>query len=97
MMSVRSKIALFPCVGCLGDRTGGNHVQQVLALTLDSRGGLMGRQAGVHIGHSHTCQETNTSVVSVLEIVNIYSMMKYYTCSILIHVGRRKDEGRIWL
>lgn len=55
MMSVGRKIALFPCVGCLGDRTGGNHVQEVLSLTLDSRGGLMGRQAGVHIGHSHTC------------------------------------------
>lgn len=59
MMSVGSKIALFPCVGCLGNRTGGNHVQQVLSLTLHSRGGLMGRQAGVHIGHGHTCQETN--------------------------------------
>lgn len=91
MMSVRSKIALFPCVGCLGDRTGGNHVQQVLSLTLDSRGGLMGRQAGVHIGHSHTCQETNTSVVSVLEIklFHIYSMMKY-----LIHVGRMQRRKK---
>lgn len=66
MMSVGNKIALFPCVGCLGDRTGGNHVQQVLSLTLDSRGGLMGRQAGVHVGHGHNCEETNTSVVSVL-------------------------------
>lgn len=81
MMSVGRKIALFPCVGCLGDRTGGNHVQQVFSLTLNSRGGLMGRQAGVHIGHSHTCQETNTSVVNVLEIelLYIYSMMKYHT------------------
>lgn len=81
MMSVGRKIALFPCVGCLGDRTGGNHVQEVLSLTLDSRGGLMGRQAGVHIGHSHTCQETNTSVVNVLEteLLYIYSMNAYYT------------------
>lgn len=67
----KKKIALFPCVGCLGDRTGGNHVQQVLSLTLHSRCGLMGRQAGVHIGHRHTCQETNTSVVNVLGI-NFY-------------------------
>ena len=55
MMSVGRKIALFPCVGCLGDRTGGNHVQQVLSLTLNSRAVLVGRQAGVHVGHSHTC------------------------------------------
>ena len=71
MVQEESKIALFPCVGCLGDRTGGNHVQQVLSLTLHSRGGLMGRQAGVHIGHCHTCQGTNTSVVNVLNIINI--------------------------
>lgn len=83
MMSVGSKIALFPCVGCLGNRTGGNHVQQVLSLTLHSRGGLMGRQAGVHIGHGHTCQETNTSLVSVLEIYILH------TFSNLSHVGGR--------
>lgn len=58
-MSVGSEIALFPCVGCLGDRTGGNHVQQVLPLALHSRGGLVGRQAGVDVGHSHTCEETH--------------------------------------
>lgn len=84
MVSVGRKIALFPCVGCLGNRTGGNHVQQVLSLTLNSRAGLMGRQAGVHIGHSHTCQETNTSVINVLETTDImlfYShfMMTYDT------------------
>lgn len=56
-----SEIALFPCVGCLGNGTGGNHVQQVLSLTLHSGGGLMARQAGVHVGHGHTCQATNTS------------------------------------
>lgn len=67
MMSVGRKIALFPCVGCLGDRTGGNHVQQVLSLTLNSRAVLVGRQAGVHVGHSHTYRETNTKVVSVLK------------------------------
>lgn len=67
MMSVGSKIALFPCVGCLGNRTGGNHVQQVLSLTLHRRGGFMGRQAGVHIGHSHTCHKTNILVVCVLQ------------------------------
>lgn len=59
MLSVGSGIALFPCVGCLGDRAGGNHVQQVLSLTLHSRAALMSRQAWVHIRHGHTCQKTH--------------------------------------
>lgn len=58
MVSVGSKIALLPCICCLGDGTGGNHVQQIFSLTLNSRGGLMSGQAGVHISHSHTCQDT---------------------------------------
>lgn len=79
MVSVGRKIALFPCVGCLGDRTGGNHVQQVLSLTLNSRAGLVSRQAGVHIGHSHTCQETNTSVINVLDITGIMFYSPFMT------------------
>lgn len=54
MMSVGTKDLLFICVGCLGDGTGGNHVQQVLALTLHGRGAFMGSQAGVDVGHGHT-------------------------------------------
>lgn len=50
-------VALFPCVGCLGNGTGGNHVQQVLPLTLHGGGGLVGGQAGVDVGHGHTCRE----------------------------------------
>lgn len=50
--------ALFPCIGCLGDRAGRNHVQQVLPLTLHSRTGLVGRQAGVDVRHGHPCEET---------------------------------------
>lgn len=88
MMSVGSKIALFPCVGCLGDRTGGNHVQQVLSLTLDSRGGLMGRQAGVHIGHSHTCrQETNT------EQSGECAGVKDFTLTVIM---QEEDKERRW-
>lgn len=64
MVGLGDKVVLFPRVGCLGDGTGRNHVQQVLSLTLDSRGGLMSRQTGVYIGHSHTCRETNTPVVN---------------------------------
>lgn len=63
MVSVESWAASFPCVGCLGDGTGGNHVQQVLSLTLNSRGGLVGRQAGVHVGHRHACGQTKTPAV----------------------------------
>lgn len=37
------KIALFPCVGGLRDGPGGDHVQQVLAIALHSRRGLVGR------------------------------------------------------
>lgn len=72
VMSVGRKIALFPCVGCLGDGTGGNHVQQVFSLTLHRRGGLVGRQARVHVGHGHTCQE-NTSEVSRLQIYMLHT------------------------
>ena len=68
MVSVGSKIALFPCVCSLGDRTGRNHVQQIFPLTLNSRGGLMSSQAWVHVGHSHTCQETNILKVNAVDI-----------------------------
>lgn len=50
--------ALFPCIGRLGNRTGRNHVQQVLPLTLHSRTGLVGREAGVDVRHGHPCEET---------------------------------------
>lgn len=30
-----SGIALFPCVCCLGDGAGGNHVQKIFSLTLN--------------------------------------------------------------
>lgn len=50
--------ASFPCIGRLGNRTGRNHVQQVLPLTLHSRTGLVGRQAGVDVRHGHPCEET---------------------------------------
>lgn len=52
--------ALFPCIGCLGNRTGRNHVQQVLPLTLHSRTGLVGREAGADVRHGHPCRETGT-------------------------------------
>lgn len=51
---------LFPCIGRLGNRTGRNHVQQVLPLTLHSRAGLVGREAGVDVRHGHPCRETGT-------------------------------------
>lgn len=51
---------LFPCIGRLGNRTGRNHVQQVLPLTLHSRAGLVGREAGVDVRHGHPCGETGT-------------------------------------
>lgn len=61
MERVGKSTVLFPCVGCLGDGAGGNHVQKVLSLALYSRGGLMGCQAGVHIGHGHTYTKTNNN------------------------------------
>lgn len=54
---VSGRVALFPCVGRLGDGAGGNHVQQVLPLTLHGRRGLVGGQAGVDVGHGNTCRE----------------------------------------
>lgn len=56
--------ALFPCIGCLGDRAGRNHVQQVLPLTLHSRTALVGRQAGVDVRHGHPCEETEERTVN---------------------------------
>lgn len=44
----------FPCVGRLGDGTGGNHVQQILAF--HGRAGVVGGQAGVHVRHGDTCR-----------------------------------------
>lgn len=61
-MAVRA--ALFPCIGCLGDRARRNHVQQVLPLTLHSRTGLVGRQAGVDVRHGHPCEETEERSVN---------------------------------
>lgn len=56
--------ALFPCVGCLGNGAGRNHVQQVLPLTLHSRAALVGRQAGVDVRHGHACEGTEERSVN---------------------------------
>ena len=53
---VEGKGALFPCVGCLGDGAGRDHVQQILPLALHGRAGLVGGQAGVHVRHGDTCR-----------------------------------------
>ena len=49
---------LFPCVGCLGDGAGWDHVQQILPLALHGGAGLVGGEAGVHVRHRDTCRGT---------------------------------------
>lgn len=63
---VAAGTALFPCIGRLGNRTGRNHVQQVLPLTLHSRTGLLGGEAGVDVRHGHPCEETGTDAQSTV-------------------------------
>lgn len=73
----RERIPLFPRVCSLGDGTRWNHVQQIFPLTFNCRGGFMSRQAGVDVGHGHTCQQTNTIKMTV-DLRNRLSFIRFW-------------------
>lgn len=48
--------ALLPCICCLGNGAGRDHVQEVLSLTVHGRRRPVHRQTGVDISHGDTCR-----------------------------------------
>lgn len=64
-MGSKARFQLFPCVGSLRERRArGDHVQQVLPLP-SVHGGrrLVACQAGVDVGHSHSCRHATETRV----------------------------------